>query len=146
MSASGQTEKNSVRAYVFRFALELGHCSMQSVCLKRATSGSRSLFNHLVSAGNNRIWNAQAKRCCRFEVQGKFESDRLFNREFGWASSPEDFVDVLRGLAKHRPQNAPVAREPTQINPAAVLINCRYFRLCRQRRNCRSDRISKDKE
>jgi hypothetical protein len=26
----GLTEKNSVRAYVFRFALELGHCSMQS--------------------------------------------------------------------------------------------------------------------
>src|SRR5216684_3551025 len=28
--------KNSVRAYVFRFALELGHCSMQSACLKGA--------------------------------------------------------------------------------------------------------------
>src|SRR5260370_16417540 len=27
-SALGQTEKNSVRAYVFRFALELGHRSM----------------------------------------------------------------------------------------------------------------------
>src|SRR6202048_4837532 len=34
-SALGQTEKNSVRAYVFRFALELGHCSMQSACRKR---------------------------------------------------------------------------------------------------------------
>lgn len=31
----GQTEKNSVRAYVFRFALELGHCLMQSAFLKR---------------------------------------------------------------------------------------------------------------
>jgi hypothetical protein len=37
----GQTEKNSVRAYVFRFALELGHCSTQSACLKRANIGSR---------------------------------------------------------------------------------------------------------
>src|SRR4030088_3213683 len=27
MSQLGQTEKNSVRAYVFRFAPELGHCS-----------------------------------------------------------------------------------------------------------------------
>src|SRR6266568_4438104 len=36
MTASGQTEKNSVRAYVFRFAPELGHCSTQSACLKRA--------------------------------------------------------------------------------------------------------------
>jgi hypothetical protein len=26
----GQTEKNSVRAYVFRFALNIGHCSMHS--------------------------------------------------------------------------------------------------------------------
>ncbi len=32
----GQTEKNSVRAYVFRFAPELGHCSTQSACLQRA--------------------------------------------------------------------------------------------------------------
>jgi hypothetical protein len=32
----GQTEKNSVRVYVFRFALELGHCLMQSACLFRA--------------------------------------------------------------------------------------------------------------
>ena len=37
-AASGQTEKNSVRAYVFRFALELGHCLMQSTCVKRAQS------------------------------------------------------------------------------------------------------------
>src|SRR6266403_4300548 len=35
----GQTEKNSVRAYVFRFTPELGHCSSQSACLKRATNG-----------------------------------------------------------------------------------------------------------
>jgi hypothetical protein len=36
---SGQTEKNSVRAYVFGFALKLGHCSMQSACLNRAMCG-----------------------------------------------------------------------------------------------------------
>src|SRR5882762_7922940 len=39
MSEKGQTEKNSVRAYVFRFALELGHCSTQSACLKGAKRG-----------------------------------------------------------------------------------------------------------
>jgi hypothetical protein len=42
MSASGQTEKNSVRANVFRFALELGHRVMMSACLKRAKLGNRS--------------------------------------------------------------------------------------------------------
>jgi hypothetical protein len=36
----GQTEKNSVRAYVFRFALELGHRSMQLACRKRASNGT----------------------------------------------------------------------------------------------------------
>ena len=40
-SVVGQTEKNSVRAYVFRFALELGHCSVQSTCLKRTNAQSR---------------------------------------------------------------------------------------------------------
>jgi hypothetical protein len=38
MSESGQTEKNSVRAYVFRFAPGLGHCSMRSSCLKGVES------------------------------------------------------------------------------------------------------------
>ena len=32
----GQTEKNSMRAYVFGFALELGHYSMQSAIRIRA--------------------------------------------------------------------------------------------------------------
>jgi hypothetical protein len=35
----GQTEKNSVRTCVFRFALELGYCLTQSACLKRAPTG-----------------------------------------------------------------------------------------------------------
>jgi len=38
MSQLGQTEKNSMRVYVFRFALELGHWSMPSACLRGATS------------------------------------------------------------------------------------------------------------
>src|SRR5260370_38320293 len=38
----GQTEKNSVRAYVFRFALKLGHRSTHSACLKGAKSDHSS--------------------------------------------------------------------------------------------------------
>src|SRR5947207_2842836 len=45
MSAVGQTEKNSVRAYVFRFTPELGHCSSQSARLKRAKLGSRRSYS-----------------------------------------------------------------------------------------------------
>jgi hypothetical protein len=36
MSHLRQTEKNSVRAHVFRFALELGHRSIRSGCLRGA--------------------------------------------------------------------------------------------------------------
>jgi hypothetical protein len=38
-SVPGQTEKNSVRAYVFRFTLKLGHGSMHSACPKSAMIG-----------------------------------------------------------------------------------------------------------
>jgi hypothetical protein len=41
MSELGQTERNSVRAYVFRVALKLGHCSTQSACLKGAIARNR---------------------------------------------------------------------------------------------------------
>jgi len=42
----GQTEKNSVRAYVFRFGLKLGHRSMQSARLKRANRLHRNERGH----------------------------------------------------------------------------------------------------
>jgi hypothetical protein len=41
---SWETEKNSVKAIVFRVTPESGHCSMQSGCLKRA--GRRHRFGH----------------------------------------------------------------------------------------------------
>jgi hypothetical protein len=44
----GQTEKNSGRANVFRFALKLGHCSMHSACLKGANSRSKRIFGHVM--------------------------------------------------------------------------------------------------
>jgi hypothetical protein len=51
MAEMGQTEKNSVRAYVFRFTLKLGHRSMQSARLKRATSGLMYRSKMLVLRG-----------------------------------------------------------------------------------------------
>jgi hypothetical protein len=46
MSEMGQTEKNSVRAYVFRFALELGHSSMQSDVSKVPTTEVAFSLDH----------------------------------------------------------------------------------------------------
>jgi len=45
MTESGQTEKNSVRANVFRVTPESGHCSMHLACLKGAISGHAFLQN-----------------------------------------------------------------------------------------------------
>lgn len=44
MTASGQTEKNSVRAKVFRIASESGPCTIQLVLRFCASSGHRQLI------------------------------------------------------------------------------------------------------
>ena len=50
-SEMGQTEKNSVRAYVFRFALELGHCSIQAALRICARLGHQATsLDHQVGA------------------------------------------------------------------------------------------------
>jgi hypothetical protein len=51
----GQSEKNSVRVYVFRFALKLRHCSTPPalrICAKigRMHRSKKSLFDHFVGA------------------------------------------------------------------------------------------------
>src|SRR5260370_29195024 len=65
---SGQTEKNSVRAYVFRSTLKLGHCAMHSACPKSANRTSRTSFDHLIGAGEQRGWNGEAERLRRLEI------------------------------------------------------------------------------
>jgi hypothetical protein len=42
----GQSEKNSVRAYVFRFALKLGHCSTQPALPKSADIVAKVFLSH----------------------------------------------------------------------------------------------------
>src|SRR3981189_2270886 len=51
MSGLGQTWKNSVRAYVFRFALKLGRCSIPLALLKRA---NRARLRHVARASKFR--------------------------------------------------------------------------------------------
>src|SRR3954452_25586037 len=62
MSGQGQTEKNSVRAYVFRFTPELGHCSSQS--LKRAISGLIGNQGAARSASRFRCCDRRHRRPC----------------------------------------------------------------------------------
>ena len=66
--------KNSVREYVFRFALELGHCLMQSACLKRANSGfmQRSKID-----GYHSLLPCCLKGCAAIERIGRYVNERL---------------------------------------------------------------------
>jgi hypothetical protein len=72
-SVQGQTEKNSVRAYVFRFALELGHCSTQSACLKGAIIGlmHRSRIYYSIT------WSARSKKASEIVRPSAFAVFRL---------------------------------------------------------------------
>ncbi len=65
MSQLGQTENNSVRVDVFRFALELGHCSTRSACLKRANTGLGRLDVALDLAATNQWTVVDMKRTGR---------------------------------------------------------------------------------
>jgi hypothetical protein len=76
-SELGQIEKNSVRVYVFRFGLELGHRSAHSGCLKGAINGSRVLFDHLVGAGEQEGRDSETERLCSLEVDHELELGRL---------------------------------------------------------------------
>ena len=56
MSAQGQTEKSSLRAYVFRFAPESRHYATHSACSFRANSDIAVSFDYLAGAAKERNW------------------------------------------------------------------------------------------
>ncbi len=80
-----QTEKNSVRAYVFRFTLELGQCGMQAACLKCAktcreqTQQRAPLVDRLVGEDQDRIRDRQPDRLRGSEIEDHVELRGLFH-------------------------------------------------------------------
>jgi hypothetical protein len=80
MSGVGQNRKSSMRAYVFRFAPESGHCATQSACLKSAMNGShkpiQSPRQRLARRGRG---DFQAERFRRLEVDDERVPGGLLN-------------------------------------------------------------------
>jgi hypothetical protein len=92
----GQTEKNSVRANVFRFTPKLGHRSIHLACLKRAKGGSGqpesrvgvaanrsfggtlkfSWHTRYFSSSKRVLWIA-ARHCCNEYEQMSANEERL---------------------------------------------------------------------
>src|SRR5882724_7237612 len=97
MSEMGQqTRKNSVRAYVFRFALKLGHRSTHSACLKGAMNGSRlASFNDTVGELLELKGHVDAKCFCGLHVDPQFDLRRLFHWQVGRTGSVQNSLHVI---------------------------------------------------
>src|SRR6266487_3717066 len=98
MSVVGQTEKNSVRAYVFRFALELGHCSTQSALRICATTGltqrSKKLLDHLVRGRDKIGWKRKPKGAGSTEIDDEIELRGGVDGKIAGVGSAKDTIDV----------------------------------------------------
>src|SRR5262245_40424282 len=58
------------------------------------SAAKRSLFDHLVGAGENRRWNCQAERLGRFKIDHQLVFIRRLHWQISWLLTLEDAVDV----------------------------------------------------
>src|SRR4051812_13730419 len=94
------------------------------------------LFNHLVSAGEQRGWNRKAKRSGGLEVDYQLELLWLLHRKINRLSPLQDLVDICRGATDHVinvgaiREQSPCSRPGT---PAAcqrhAVLRCEFHKL-----------------
>jgi hypothetical protein len=106
----GQTEKNSVRAYVFRFALKLGHRSTHSACLKGAKAQERksAVFHCITLSARERRQSCQPLVCYdQFKSRGGW-----IGKSPGHNATPRMLRDRNRSREKrlYGPDGRPSAR------------------------------------
>ena len=90
---------NAIFGVLQHYPPESRHHSMQSGCLKRATSGLR-LSDHLVSAQQECLWDRQAERLDGCQIDDKLELGRLLDRKVSWFSPFENFVDKVGRMSE----------------------------------------------
>jgi hypothetical protein len=112
MSQSGQTEKNSVQAYVFRFALKLGLCSTHSACHRDL--GDRQLLTKPF-ASVRRLTSALAMSATRYcRKAPKKPWDQFAGNRPNKPQSPNDVAS--RPLSK-----SPVSSSLDNVVPQMII-------------------------
>src|SRR5262245_3436327 len=113
----------SAQAHV-RFGPKADSCS----------AAKRSLFDHLVGAGENRRWNCQAERLGRFKIDHQLVFIRRLHWQISWLLTLEDAVDVSGRPAELCKNIIPIRGQPAVDGKDAPVVD-RGQSVPRRKRN-----------
>src|SRR5882762_8209277 len=114
------------------FPLELGHCSTQSACLKRAMTGSRCLLDHVVGAGEESRRDFEAKRLGSLEVDPKIETRGLVKRNVSRSAALQNLRNLAGNSAVGVRKIDRISHQSPDLDEFAIRIDCGNRALCNQ--------------
>src|SRR6266540_1084447 len=103
----------------------------------RQLTFARHLLDDLVSAGEQRLRNREAKRFGGLQVDDQLELGGFHDRQVAGCGALEDFPDINASLAVGLARNAPVAQKAAALCEFAREIHCRDPIARRQRNELR---------
>src|SRR5580692_2821452 len=92
------------------------------------------LFDHLVSAREQRRRDGKAERLGSLQVYHELDFHRLLDRQVGGLFAPEDPTGIVSDLTVRIRQAASIAHQPASRGKLAQIVN-RRNRMTRRRRN-----------
>jgi hypothetical protein len=104
--------------------------AMSVLCQQRKWSG---LFDPLVGAGQEHCRHFDAKGLCGFQIDNKFEFDRLNYRQIGRFGAFENLAGVIADLTISVREADTVTHEATSHRILAELIDGRHTTFGRER-------------
>jgi hypothetical protein len=108
--------------------LELGHCSTQSACLKRARTGNPAAsLDDFVGRGQQRRRNGEAEGFGGLEVDDQLETRRLLDRQIAGLCAFQDLVDVADRAAEIIEEIRSIREKQALGNLFGVSRNCRHL-------------------
>src|SRR5215471_7042120 len=105
-------------------------CGAQAhVCLgqKRthAAQQRRSLFDHLVGATDQKLWDIQPERLCGFEIDHQLVLVRRLHRHVGWLLALKDAIDIAGGSPIQVSKVSPIGDQAAAGNWFAAPVDRR---------------------